>query len=353
MKFRPHFFWFVPLCLVIGVGLFWGLLPESRQYRLARAMKKAQTKIAALTGKKSELASISGYIGRPGVLIQALDSPSGWAACSDATGKFTLIEESCYPGAEIELVIPISSEMSQKVTVTLPKKVSQPGLFEIGRIPIERAKTVSTSSVWGRNAVSLVDYDLVNDTYYRNLFAKITEGKKTDQEKLTALNYFVAAKLNFDEATAEYHSPRQILERGSKYCGPLSLAMATLSRAGGYPTRMLHLRTGGPFPNFHAVVEIYYDQSWHVFDATYGITFLRPDGSVASYLDLRLTPELVTPETLKAIAPRARRSGYAWVPNASNSVFVFLVEPRDFDGISQWMPSLYSSGMFHEFYFRL
>lgn len=335
--------------LALLPGLSWS---AHCHHFLKKSLAKTQVQLAKWRGLSPQLASITGKINIAGASVEVLDSPSGWATLSDSEGKFLLPEEMCYPGAKLELVITQQTLGSRKFQVTLPVSMTDQGAFNLGSLSFEQGQQVGSSKILGMNSASYLAFDQENAAFYKGLFEKLTAGKNSHEEKINSIQSFVAAKLNFEEATSIYTSPRQILERGSKFCGPLSLAMATLAEAGNYPARILHLRTAGPTPNFHAVVEIFYDNAWHVYDATYGIKFQCDSGKVASYQEINLNPNLVKPDVLKEVSPIARRSAFAWAPTPSDSVYVFLVEPRDFDGVANWMPALYASGMHHMFYLK-
>ncbi|MBI4748855.1 MAG: transglutaminase domain-containing protein [Acidobacteria bacterium] len=337
--------------LVVSVALMPGLPWATHcQYVLKKGVTRTRLQLARWSGLNPQLVTLYGKIDRPNAVVEVLDSPSGWASLTNESGEFQLPEEWCYPGATIDLLVTDPNRPPQVCSVAVPDNRTGRG-FHLGPISLQTASIINEPDILGRNSISQLKYDVENDGYYRRLFEKLTEGKASSAEKIDALNIFVAAKLNFDESTAEFSSPRQMLERGSKFCGPLAIAMATLAQAGGYPARVLHLRNAGATSNFHAVVEVYYDQAWHVYDATYGIKFLNDTGSVASYEQLRHQSHLITPEIVKALIPKARRSAFAWTPDPSNSLYVFLVEPREFEGIEIWMPDIYASGMHHLFYF--
>lgn len=337
--------------LVVSVALMPGLPWATHcQYVLKKGMTRTRLQLARWSGLNPQLSGLYGKVNQPGVVIEVLDSPSGWASLTNQEGEFQLPEEWCYPGATIDLLVTAPNRPPQVCSVAVPDNRTGSG-FHLGSISLQTASTINEPDILGRNSISQLKYDVENAGYYRRLFEKLTEGKASSAEKIDALNIFVAAKLNFDESTAEFSSPRQMLERGSKFCGPLAIAMATLAQAGGYPARVLHLRNAGANSNFHAVVEVYYDQAWHLYDATYGIKFLNDAGMVASYEQLRHQSHLITPEIVKALIPKARRSAFAWTPDPSNSLYVFLVEPREFEGIETWMPDIYASGMHHLFYF--
>ena len=60
-------------------------------------------------------------------------------------------------------------------------------------------------------------------------------------------------------------------------------AMETLIAIGGYRTRWVNVIDGKKPLGTHAVVEVFYDEGWHLYDPTFGVKFQRKDGQVASY----------------------------------------------------------------------
>lgn len=176
--------------------------------------------------------------------------------------------------------------------------------------------------------ITFIGYDAENSGYYRALFERLTEKLAGDEAKLEAVNKYVATKLNYDETAFAYDSPREIIERGSRYCGNLSLAMATLVRAGGYNSRILDLSDAGSPPNTHVLVEVEFDGVWRLYDPTFGLIFRNEDRTICTYRDLRLNSGLLS-QTLARSAPRESRRKL----------------------LSQ-LPGIYESGFHHFYQFR-
>jgi hypothetical protein len=95
--------------------------------------------------------------------------------------------------------------------------------------------------------------------------------------------------------------------------------------AAGYSTRIVHLGDDAVPRNTHALVEVFYEGGWHLYDPTYGVSFKDDTGRVLAYRELRLDP---TPVAREPFAQYRRK--YRWAK---------------FD----WMPGIYASG-FHHYY---
>jgi hypothetical protein len=177
----------------------------------------------------------------------------------------------------------------------------------------------------GINSESNQHFDIANRDYYRNIFDELTNAKNSDEERVDAINDYIAIRLNYNETQWELGSPRRVLERGSQYCGHLSSAMATIL-AIAYPVRIIQLTDRATPPNTHVVVEVFYDRDWHLFDPTFGVKFKNRDGRVVSYRELRMNPGLVSLEDFGRFRQR-----YPKIPISS-------------------LPEMYTSGHYHYYY---
>jgi transglutaminase-like putative cysteine protease len=251
-------------------------------------------KLARWRGKQPRFMSIAGRLNVPAAQIQALDSRSGWATLADNDGAFVLPIEMWYPSARYELVISTDDTVGRLIKVTAPADFPEDGVFKVGELDVSRGAPVELASLIGVNSVSREDFDYKNREYYQDLYDKLTAGRQSDEEKIDAMNEFVACKLNYNETQWELGSPRRVLERGSEYCGHLSIAMQTLLEIGGYRARAIHMSDGRNPLGTHAVVEVFYDGGWHLFDPTFGLKFRNKDGTVASYRDIRLNTSLIS-----------------------------------------------------------
>jgi transglutaminase-like putative cysteine protease len=194
-------------------------------------------------------------------------------------------------------------------------------------LDFDRGARVEIASLIGVNSITREDFDFENRDYYKELFDRLTAGKQSDDERISAVNDFVASKLNYKETQWELGSPRRVLERGSQYCGHLTTAMATLVAIGGYRTRVLHIIDGKKPLGAHAVVEAYYGGGWRLYDPTFGVKFVRDDG-VASYRDVRLDTSLIKENLFAKFDADFRR---------------YLME---------LLPAAYGAGYCHFYYFK-
>jgi hypothetical protein len=87
---------------------------------------------------------------------------------------------------------------------------------------------------------------------------------------LRFIGSFLKSENNFGCAT-------KIIQEGHAICGGKVISYSALSRKVGLPTRIVNMfglvNQGG-----HSVIEVYYDNAWHLVDPTYGIFFYsQPD----------------------------------------------------------------------------
>ena len=313
---------------VVTPILFLSLSPfpvSSRlRHQAKRTLIRAEIQVSKWRGNPPRLASVAGQLEMAGAEVQALDSRSGWAALSDRDGRFTLPDVIWYPGASYDILVSTDYDKGTFASVSTSSTLPPDGVFQAGKVtPI--GNPVSLMGQPGVNSYNREPYDSKNRDYYVNLYEKLTAGKESDEQKVDAVNEFIGTKLNYDESGTELGAPRRVIERGSQWCGHLAVAMATIV-VSGYPTRILHLRDVKTPPNPPAVVEVFYQRDWHLYDPTFAVRFLDENGQVASYRKLRLNPGLIPPD---ALADYRRR-----YPKA--------------DPVT-WMPGVYSSG-YHHFY---
>ncbi|HJQ27119.1 MAG TPA: transglutaminase-like domain-containing protein [Blastocatellia bacterium] len=295
------------LTAALLVATLAGLLFSARlRHQAQRVRVKAEMTLARWRGHPPQLVSLAGNVGLSGAQIQALDSRSGWAALSDNAGRFLLLDVDWYPGARCDLILATDEQHGKALTVTLPQTVSADHIIELGDLSFDHGRPVELRDLPGITSVSYEDYDSANAEFYRNLYAQITAGKQTDEAIIGGVNDYVGTKLNYDEKQWEIGSPRRILETGSRYCGHLATAMATLLRNGNYKVREIHLSDGNTPPATHAVVEVFYDGGWHLYDPTYGTVYRNPEGAVASYRELRLAPSLIKEDDYQRLPPKWR-----------------------------------------------
>ena len=305
--------------------------PISRRLRhqASRAMVRAEMQLSTWRGNPPRLASVTGQLDQAGAEVQALDSHSGWAALSDRDGRFTLPDLLWYPGARYDLLISTDYDSARFARVSSASALPPDGVVQAGSIT-PAGDPVSLRGQPGVSSYSREPYDRQNRDYYLDLYGRLTAGKKSDEQKVDAVNQFVGTKLNYEQTGWDLGSPRRVIEQGSQWCGHLAIAMATIT-VSAYPTRIIHLMDTSAPPNTHAVVEVFYGGGWHLYDPTFGVRFLDENGQVASYKQLRLNPALVSMDAYAAyqrLYPGA--NSLSWMPGAYSSGYhhFFLIEFR-------------------------
>jgi len=331
-----------------GIALIYALLfipgfPGSARcrYFVNKLRAKAEMKVSAWQGVTPGLISLSGrVVGGNGVLrgaeVEVLDSISGWASLSDEQGKFVVRDLMWYPEATYRVLVKPNDYQVRELKVVAPSAYPDGGILNVGDLRFDRLCKIDATELRGRNSVSHIDYDGHNLDYYKELFAELTAGKQTDEEKVDALSRYVASRLIPGEGGREVEpalyigpeSPRDILEKGTRYCGELASALATLAEAGNYKTRMVDLIDAASRPSAHMVTEIYYGERWHLYDPIIGAVSRSEGSGIASYKELRLDTAFRLP---------------AAVPEHLPKIFG---HPKD------RMAEIYRSGSYHYYYLR-
>src|SRR5262249_27389323 len=108
----------------------------------------------------------------------------------------------------------------------------------------------------------------------------------------------------------------EIIESGSCYCSQLALAMAAITTAADYPTVTVHLSDTPERVATHVVVQVYYDDAWHLFDPTWGLVFRDAHGDIADYRNIRLHPALIDRSAFEGIKPETVEQIMRWMPQA-------------------------------------
>jgi Transglutaminase-like superfamily len=292
-------------CCLLLPGLAWSARTHHWLNKLA---VKADVKVAKWRGHQPKLAAITGTLKRSealdealkGARIEAIDSPSGWATLTDSQGTFTLPDLLWYPDGKWSLIVSLGLNNVRRIDVSLPRYFPNDGVISLGDLFFDSGCPVDMAELQGSNSIHKLAYETENTQYYRGLFSDLTGDQAFEDEKFEAINRHVAKKLACDGQERRPIASRQVLEEGSCYCGALSLAFAAIAEAGGYKSRLLDLSAGESNPGTHMVVEVYYDEGWHLYDPALGVALLGPNGRVASYRDLRVNPELIDRCLLRA-----------------------------------------------------
>jgi hypothetical protein len=316
------------LLILLPLSLFLPGLPWSAycRHRLKKIIVGTEIRLNRLRGYEPTLVAIAGETDAPGARVHALDSPSGWATLCDNQGRFTLPDVFWYPGAAYDLVVSSDENRGKVIRVYAPSTLPPSGVIDAGKVMLNTLQEVDLTELPGDNSYNYEYFDLQNRDYYRKVFDDLTAGKYSDDEKVEAVNDYIATRLNYKETQWELGSPRRILERGSQYCGHLSTAMATILAA-GFPIRMIHLTDGAAPPNTHAVIEVFYEGRWHLYDPTFGVKFKNQDGEVVSYKELRLNPGLISPDSFSLFRekyPKVRLTSLRGIYSSGHHHFYYL-----------------------------
>lgn len=313
------------LSLLFAPGLPWS---ARNRHKIKRAITKAEMTWARWIGNEPRLVSIAGRVEAEGIRIEALDSRSGWTTLTDKKGDFVLPDVMWYPGANYQIVVSTDESKGKLIEVSAPDQFPDGGLFDAGGLNLSKAQEVDLSGLLGLNA-TYRDYDAKNADYYEELFNTITADKDSDKEKVAAINKFVATKFNTEETRWDMGSPRRVLEQGSRYCGHLSAAMATLLEAGNYRTRGVYMSDGKAPLGTHIVVEVFYGGAWHLYDPMFGVGFENKDGIVASYREIRLNPDLISEDSFSSFDPKVRQRLMALLPGIFSSGYHHFIQIRN------------------------
>jgi len=296
---------------------------------ISRLKLKALAQVSRWQGDVPRVVTITGRLAGYGAQVEALrgarviaaESMSGYSSMSDTEGRFTLPHLTWFPGASYNLFVVADTYHLRRLRLISPSTCSSNGILDFGELRFEEGDEVDQKGM----LVRPMRYDIENAEYYTEMFRRLTANESSDERAVDAICKYVASRLNYEETTREFSSPRQILERGSCYCSNLALAMAAITAAGNYPTRTVHLSDSPEHKVTHVVVEVYYGDRWHLYDPTYGVVFRNRSEEIASYKDVRLDPGLVT-------------------------MAAFTTLKRDTaESILTWMPKMYETG-FHQIY---
>ena len=328
----------LPVIGFLSPGLPWSA--SCRDIR-TRLIARAEIKASAWQGVSPRLASLSGRMMRgdrplKGAEIEALYSTSGWAVIANRDGGFVIPDITWYPGVRYVLLVRANDYQQRGFQVDAPASYPERGIQDIGELRFDEGFRFG-QDITGQNSISYLTYDRHNDEFYKNLCARLTAGKHTDDERLAAAAAYVAGKLVGEEAAAadfesprhlDDESPREVLERGSRYCGKLSLAFATLAKAGNYTTRLVNVIDSMVEPSAHMVTEVYYREQWHLFDPTSGIAPHSKEGDIISYKQICLSNDSIDIESAPSHLPMIHGT------------------------TTDWLAMAYRSGFHHYYYFR-
>lgn len=130
----------------------------------------------------------------------------------------------------------------------------------------------------------------------RHIFCVLTKDATTNKEKHIAILKFLHKSSFHNEYLQPMYpnkgmvcDPLVLLELGEMRCGHISRVAVDLFASAGIAGRLVQL--GG-----HVIAEVFYDDSWHYFDADAfgnGETILNENDSIPSIIELSETPYLI------------------------------------------------------------
>ena len=132
-----------------------------------------------------------------------------------------------------------------------------------------------------------------NQTFYKTtkeIVASIIKEGASDKEKVFAIwNFLRSRRYNWwpsEEISLEIHSPVKFVNiYGYGWCCNVARNFIVLCRAAGLPGRNWELGN-------HSIAEVFYDNSWHLFDVD-SETFYLKDNHIASLSEIENEPYLV------------------------------------------------------------
>jgi transglutaminase-like putative cysteine protease len=264
--------------------------------KVNKVLASYQSKFARQIGVSSRQLKMTGKTNVPGTLITLVNPKSKWAVLTDNEGKFNLPDIDWYPGKSYFIRFRFDKEKTAEIETFAPWKYPENGSLDLGTIDLltlfkknQREHTYMT-----------VAFDSINQKYYQELYSKVTEGLKTEEEKAIALTKFVSQKrVKKKKPLSKVLTARQLLEPNEPYsytCGELSNALAHLAFAGDFKVRCIDMILNGnpgETPYTHVVVEIFYNQKWHLYDPNFGVAYRNQNGEIASYQEIRLDDKLL------------------------------------------------------------
>ena len=181
--------------------------------------------------------------------------------------------------------------------------------------------------LYSRYTPTKVEYRQGSRPFLEKIVRKVTQGFKTDREKVFSLMRFVRDLSPNPERKDLFvgGTEEEIIKKQAWVCNEKARALIILWQIAGYPSRFIGHHIGG-----HATTEVYLDGKWCYMDVR-GKYFFQPDGSLASAWEIIQNPLLITsqkPEVYLDMAP-----GY----NIDESLTYF--NPREVTGINNYFVS--------------
>jgi hypothetical protein len=268
-----------------------------------RKLAKIEYKLANLLEIKPQKIVISGTLDRSEIEVSALYTSPNWKSLTDKEGKFFIPDITWYPGRIYSLVFIDPENFVGTVDFLVPWNPPKSGVLDIGNISFNKIKGYNLDLL--KLTINYINYDKNNEIFYNKLFFEITENKQTEQEKMLALNQYIAGlRIKRNKPKVKIKSPQELLSNPnfSYSCGEMSFAMATVLQSANYKVRLLGVMKEGENNSkhyTHELVEVFYENEWHLFDPTYGVAYLKENSTVANYRDLLKNPRLLEQHPIK------------------------------------------------------
>jgi ribosome-associated protein YbcJ (S4-like RNA binding protein) len=137
-----------------------------------------------------------------------------------------------------------------------------------------------------------------DDPKIKELAQKLTEGKKTDRDKVKAIYDYTAKNVTYDVEKLEDEefewddSALKTLEEKTGVCQDYAYLAIALLRASDIEARFVEgMASGGWWPQRHAWVEANVDGEWLTMDPTWGSGYIKDDKFVADFNEKYFDPD--------------------------------------------------------------
>ena len=234
--------------------------------------------------------ALAGNLPSAFVKVSLPSSASGWTCFTNAEGRFVIRDAGLHEGDTVSLLVENGASERREVVVRVPSG-DDTGSADIGAVDAS-AMSVVDDEMRRFNDRS-VPFDRANLEWYRGVAAAVTAGLPTDHDRVNALHAFIARRYTRPSDNGQTDTPRRTIEAGTLFSGPLPLALATLTQAAGYETRLVEVSAPRPVDIEHTVVEVFYDGRWHLFDPAFGVVAVNDLGEIANLEDLVRHPSLI------------------------------------------------------------
>ncbi len=236
------------------------------------------------------VAALAGSLPSAFVRVSLPSSDAGWSAFTNLEGRFVIRDAGVREGDTVSLVVESGGSDRRSIVFRVPAG-DDSGTADLGYIDAAAMSAMDDGAHYPEERV--VPFDRVNLEWYRGVAAAVTAGLATDHDRINALNVFVARRYARPLDNEPTDTPRRTIEAGTLFSGPLPVALATLTQASGYPTRLVALSAPRPVDIEHTVVEVFYDGRWHLFDPAFGIAAVNDLGENSNLEDLVRHPSLI------------------------------------------------------------